>query len=236
MRLRHRPPEPKRRSFAASWGLVPGSRMGPMYRPQANIVDDECGWEILGSSHAGHLVTAAGNSLDATFVPYLVDTSGRRVLAHIARANPLWRSADGAAGLLIVTGADAYVSPSYYATKRETGRVVPTWNYTVVHAHGMMRVHHDADWLHEQVDRLTDRHEQHRDEPWAITDAPADYIDRNLEAIVGIELVIDRLEAKGKLSQNRSANDFAGVVAGLAHGDPQERAVARDMEAHAEPL
>lgn len=207
-----------------------------MYRPAANIVDEETGWEILASSHAGHLVTSVDGSLDATFLPFLVDASDRRVLAHIARANPLWRTADGAAALLIVTGADAYVSPSYYATKRDTGKVVPTWNYTVVHAHGTMRLHHDAGWLREHVDRLTDRHEQHRDHPWAITDAPADHIARNLNAIVGIELVVDRLEAKRKLSQNRSADDFAGVVAGLAHGDPQERAVAHDMNAHADPL
>ena len=206
-----------------------------MYRPAANIVDEDAGWEILAASHAGHLVTSADGSLDATFLPFLVDSQDGRIVAHIARANPLWRSADGAPALLIVTGADAYVSPSYYATKQDTGKVVPTWNYTVVHAHGTVHVHHDTGWLRDQVDRLTDRHEQHRDQPWAATDAPADYIDRNLKAIVGIELVVDRLEAKRKLSQNRSADDFDGVVAGLTQGNPQERVVAHDMDAWARP-
>lgn len=205
-----------------------------MYRPAANVVDEATGWEILAANPVGHLVTSVDGSLDAAFVPFLVDATDRRALAHVARANPLWRSADGATALLIVTGADAYVSPSYYATKRETGRVVPTWNYTAVHAHGTLRVHHDTGWLREQVDRLTDRHEQPRDEPWATTDAPADYVERNLRAIVGIELVVDRLEAKRKLSQNRSADDFAGVVAGLTHGTPRERAVAHDMRTHAD--
>jgi transcriptional regulator len=201
-----------------------------MYRPAANIVDEDTGWQVLAASHAGHLVTSAGETLDATFLPFLVDGDRRRVLAHVARANPMWRGAEGAPALLIVTGADAYVSPSHYATKRATGRVVPTWNYTVVHAHGILRVHHSAEWLRDQVDRLTERHEHDRPEPWSVTDAPPEYIDRNLKAIVGLELVVDRLEAKRKLSQNRSADDVAGVVAGLAHGTAQERAVADDME------
>lgn len=202
-----------------------------MYRPPANAVDTEAAWAMLADSHAGHLVTTVGDSLDATFLPFLVDADGRRVLAHLARANPQWRTVDGARALLIVTGADAYISPNYYATKRETGKVVPTWNYSVIHAHGTLRVHHDAEWLRDQVDRLTVHHEHGRDEPWEITDAPAEYIDRNLKAIVGIELIVERLEAKRKLSQNRSADDIAGVVAGLAHGNAQERAVADDMRA-----
>jgi transcriptional regulator len=205
--------------------------MASVYRPGANVVDEETGWKILAASHAGHLVTSAGGSLDATFLPFLVDEDDRRVLAHVARANPMWRDVDGAPGLLIVTGADAYVSPSYYATKGDTGKVVPTWNYTVVHAHGTLRVHDDVEWLRVQVDRLTHRHEHLRDEPWAITDAPAEYIDRNLRVIVGVELVVDRLEAKQKLSQNRPANDIIGVVDGLRQGSAQQRAVADDMEA-----
>jgi transcriptional regulator len=201
-----------------------------MYRPAANVVGDETGWQILAGARAGHLVTAEAGSLDATFLPFLVDVDARRVLAHFARANSQWRSADGARGLLIVSGADAYVSPSYYATKRETGKVVPTWNYTVVHAHGVLRVHDNVDWLRDLVGRLTDLHERGREEPWAITDAPAEYIDRNLRAIVGVELVVDRLEAKRKLSQNRSSEDIAGVVDGLSGGTAIERAVAGEMQ------
>ena len=199
-----------------------------MFRPAANAVDDSTGWEILAGLRAGHLVTAAAGSLDATFLPFLVDVDGRRVLAHVARANPQWRTADEAPGLLIATGADAYISPSYYATKQETGKVVPTWSYTAVHVHGVLRVHDDTDWLRDLVDRLTNLNEHGREDPWSITDAPADYIDRALEAIVGLELVVDRLEAKRKLSQNRSAEDIAGVVAGLSRGDAGERAVAVD--------
>ena len=200
-----------------------------MYRPASNAVDEVVGWQLLADRRAGHLVTAAAGSLDATVLPYVVDVERRRVLAHLARANPQWRTAADANALLIATGADAYVSPSYYATKAETGKVVPTWNYTTVHAHGVLRIHDDIEWLRDLVDRLTTMHEHTRDDPWAITDAPADYIDRNLKAIVGVELVIERLEAKQKLSQNRSAEDVAGVIEGLSRGTTDERAVAADM-------
>lgn len=207
-----------------------GWENGEVYRPTANVVDDETGWQILAGARAGHLVTAEAGSLEATFLPFLVDIDARRVLAHFARANPQWRSADGARGLLIASGADAYISPSYYATKRETGKVVPTWNYTVVHANGVLAVHDDADWLRGLVRQVTDLHERGREEPWAITDAPAEYIDRNLKAIVGVELVVDRLEATRKLSQNRSSEDIAGVIDGLSRGTAIERAVASEMQ------
>ena len=201
-----------------------------MYRPAANAVDGATGWQVLAGIPAGHLVTAQPGSLDATFLPFLVDVDAHRVLAHFARANPQWRSADGTRALLIATGADAYISPSYYATKRETGEVVPTWNYTVVHAHGVLRVHHDTEWLRDLVSRLTDLHERSREDPWAVTDAPAEYIDRNLKAIVGVELLVDRLDAKRKLSQNRSTEDIAGVLTGLSSGTFNERVVASDMQ------
>lgn len=149
----------------------------------------------------------------------------------MAKANPHWRTIDGAGALLIAAGPDAYVSPSYYATKQETGKVVPTWNYTVVHAHGTLRVHDDPEWLDGQVNLLTDLNERSREEPWAVDDAPADFIASNLRAIVGVELDVDRVEARRKLSGNRSAEDFAGVVAGLESGTPSERAVAADMRA-----
>jgi transcriptional regulator len=205
-----------------------------MYRPAPNVVDEATGWRILAGRRAGHLVTSDAGSFNATFLPFLVDVDGRRVLAHVARANPQWRSADGAGALLIATGADAYVSPSYYATKQQTGKVVPTWNYTTVHVHGVLRIHDDTEWLRDLVDRLTNLHERERERPWSISDAPADFIDRNLEAIVGVELVVDRLEAKRKLSQNRSPEDIAGVVEGLSRGDAAERAVAADMQRDAD--
>ena len=115
-----------------------------------------------------------------------------------------------------MTGPDAYVSPSWYATKAEHGKVVPTWNYSVVHLRGSIVVHDDPEWVRALVTRLTDRHESARDEPWAVTDAPADYIDKNLRPIIGVEVVVSSVEAKAKLSQNRSEADRAGVAAGLA--------------------
>ncbi len=115
-----------------------------------------------------------------------------------------------------MAGPQAYISPSWYAAKAEHGRVVPTWNYSSVHLTGTVTVHDDPEWVRDAVTRLTDRHEQPRAEPWAVTDAPETYVDKNLKAIVGIELTVAKVEAKAKLSQNRSEDDQAGVVAGLA--------------------
>jgi transcriptional regulator len=133
----------------------------------------------------------------------------------MARANPQWRTLSDTPALAIFQGPSAYVSPAWYATKRETGKVVPTWNYAVVHAHGPVRVIHDRDWLRTFVTRLTRRHEAARPDPWQVSDAPADYIDTQLAAIVGIEMPIARLEGKWKVSQNRPPADRAGVVEGL---------------------
>ena len=142
---------------------------------------------------------------------------GDRLVGHLARANAHWRRiVDGSPALAIVTGPDTYVSPSWYASKAEHGKVVPTWNYSVVHLRGRVAVHDDASWVRELVTRLTDRHEQPRPEPWSVTDAPADYVDKNLRPIVGVELLVSSVEAKAKLSQNRSDEDRAGVAAGLA--------------------
>ena len=131
--------------------------------------------------------------------------------------------------LAIFAGPDAYVSPNWYATKAETGKVVPTWNYEVVHAAGELVVHDDAAWVGDLVRRLTERHEAGQERPWSVDDAPADFVAAQLRAIVGIELRITRLEGKRKLSQNRSAADVRGVIAALAEGTPTQRAVARRM-------
>ena len=139
------------------------------------------------------------------------------MVGHLARANAHWRRiVDGSPALAIVTGPDAYVSPSWYATKVEHGKVVPTWNYSVVHLRGSVVVHDDAEWVRALVTRLTDRHESPRDVPWAVSDAPDDYIEKNLRPIVGVEVVVSSVEAKAKLSQNRSDSDRAGVASGLA--------------------
>lgn len=187
-----------------------------LYVPRFNAMDPDDVRPFVAAVATAQLVTVGDDGVpDATFLPVLWE--GDRLVGHLARANPHWRRiVSGSPALAIVTGPDTYVSPSWYATKAEHGRVVPTWNYSVVHLRGPVTVHDDADWVRGLVTRLTDRHEQPRAERWAVTDAPADYIGKNLRPIVGVELVVSSVEAKAKLSQNRSDEDRAGVGAGLA--------------------
>lgn len=182
------------------------------------------------------LVSFGSEGIEASHVPMLLDsTSGTlgTLHGHIAKANPQWRrAAAGIAALAIFLGPDAYVTPSWYATKRETGKVVPTWNYVAVHAYGELSFFEDPDRLLSLVTRLTEGREARRKEPWAVADAPADYIRGQLKGIVGFELPIARLEGKWKMSQNRPAQDRAGVIEGLtAEGAPDEAAVAEIMSA-----
>lgn len=167
----------------------------------------------------------------ATYLPLLWRDD--RLIAHFARANPHWREiAPDTPALVIVTGPEAYVSPSWYAAKAENGKVVPTWNYSAVHLTGTARVHEDTEWLRTAVEELTNEHEQRREEPWHVTDAPSSYIDGQLQGIVGVELTVTRVEGKAKLSQNRSRADREGVVAGLRKsGRPDEQGVADEMAA-----
>ena len=172
------------------------------------------------------LITCADGAPEANHLPLLIDPqpSPRGTLrGHVARANPLWRQLHaGREALVVFQGPQAYVTPSWYATKRETGKVVPTWNYAVVHASGPLIIRDDPAWLRDLVSRLTAQQEAPLPQPWRITDAPADYIEQMLGAIVGIEIPIARLEGKWKVSQNRPAADRDGVVAGLqARGDAQ---------------
>ena len=145
---------------------------------------------------------------------------------HVARANPVWREAAGAEVLAAFQGPQAYITPSWYPSKAANAKVVPTWNYAVVHLRGTLRVIEDAAWLRALVGRLTDVHEASRTQRWQVDDAPADYIEQMLRAIVGIEIEVTSLQGKWKLSQNRSAADRAGVAAGLAALDTD---TARDM-------
>ena len=187
-----------------------------LYVPRFNVMDPDDVRPFVHAVGTAQLVTVGEDGTpDATFLPVLWE--GDRLVGHLARANAHWRRiVDGSSALAIVTGADTYVSPSWYATKAEHGKVVPTWNYSVVHLRGAVTVHDDPTWVRGLVTRLTDRHEQPRAEPWAVTDAPADYVDKNLRPIVGVELVVGSVEAKAKLSQNRSDEDRAGVATGLA--------------------
>jgi transcriptional regulator len=172
---------------------------------------------LLAAGGLAQLVTPTAEGLIATPLPLLYDADRHALLGHVARNNPHWQAAAAASGesLAILTGPDAYVSPSFYPSKQEHGRVVPTWNYLTAHVHGRLVVHEDVEWLRALVIRLTDQHESSSPNPWAVTDAPAKFIDGQLRAIVGLELPLTRVEAKAKLSQNRSPADQQGVIDGL---------------------
>jgi transcriptional regulator len=175
------------------------------------------------------LVTTGPGGLDACHLPLLLENAPAplgTLLGHVARANPIWRETPPASeALVLFLGPDAYVTPTWYATKRVSGKVVPTWNYLAIHATGRVRFFQDRAQLLEVVTRLTDRHERTRTAPWEVTDAPADYVETMLGQIVGVELAITRLEGKWKASQNRNQADREGVSAGLA--DEGHAAMAR---------
>jgi transcriptional regulator len=204
-----------------------------VYTPPFNRLDDESELRaFVADVQVGWLVTSrAGAAPTASFLPVVwrADT----VIAHFAKANPHWREIeDDSPTLLIVTGPNAYVSPSWYAAKAEHGRVVPTWNYSAVHLTGTARIHEDPEWLRAAVTDLTAQHEEPRDEPWRVSDAPAPYIEAQLQGIVGVELTVTTVEGKAKLSQNRSDADRLGVMEGLrADGRPGGLGVADAMTA-----
>lgn len=175
--------------------------------------------DLVRAAHVGQLVTVGADGVpDATLLPVLWE--GDEVVVHLARANEHWRRiVDGAPGLVVVTGPDVYVTPRWYASKREHGRVVPTWNYSTVHLAGPVTVHDDAEWLRTAVTRLTDRHEGRTaadGDRWHVSDAPERFVSGQLRAIVGVSMSVTRVEAKAKLSQNRAPEDQRGVVEGLA--------------------
>lgn len=173
---------------------------------------------IMANHPLGILVTTGGG-LNANHIPFLLDASlgDLGVLtAHVARANPIWQqAANGSDVLVIFRGAESYISPNWYPSKHETHRQVPTWNYEVVHAHGKLTVHEDEKFLRGVVGRLTKTHEAQEPKPWKMGDAPQDYIDTMLKAIVGIQITITRLEGKAKLSQNREPRDQQGAIEAL---------------------
>ena len=206
-----------------------------MYTPSNFAINDlnELHQHILGA-RLGVLVTHGEQGLQASHLPLLLNVDhgpNGTLYGHLARANPQWRELqNGAEALVIFAGADAYVSPGFYPSKAEHGKVVPTWNYVAVHAYGTGEVFTDPDRLRDLVSALTDRHEAGRAQPWKVADAPADYIDGMLKAIVGFALPIQRLEGKRKLSQNRSSADIAGVREGLtASPDVHDQALAHLM-------
>jgi transcriptional regulator len=194
--------------------------MGSMYIPEHFAAEPEALEELLANLGAADLITVTEQGMLATFLPLLYDASAGEhgaLLGHVARNNDQWRRPALGEAMVVAHGVDGYVSPSYYATKAEHGRVVPTWNYFTAHVYGSFIVHDDPAWVADLVRRLTERHEAGREHPWSMDDAPVPYMQGQLRAIVGVELRISRIEAKAKLSQNRPAADIDGVVSGFEH-------------------
>jgi transcriptional regulator len=202
-----------------------------MYVPPAFREDDLAALHrTMREARLATLVIATADGLVATPLPLLLapeEGPYGTLHGHLARANPQWRLPPRGHAMALFMGPDAYVSPSWYAAKREHGKVVPTWNYVAVHAYGPVEFFEDPERLLEVVTRLTELHERPRAEPWAVSDAPAPFVRAQLKAIVGLRLPIARIEGKRKMSQNRSAADRAGVAAGLAASErASERAAA----------
>jgi transcriptional regulator len=207
-----------------------------MYIPAHFAPDQAQVEELLRSHGAADLVTLTAQGLVATILPFIYVPPGDSGTAephgalhgHLARNNEQWKLDSVGEALVIVRGPDAYITPGWYATKAETGRVVPTWNYVTAHVYGRLIVHDDPVWTEDLVRRLTTKHEAYRNHPWSVDDAPRAFIEGQLRAIVGIELAITRIEAKAKLSQNRSPADVEGVIAGLRERGDKE--MADDVE------
>jgi len=207
-----------------------------MYVPGHFGMDDGAVQELLVQHGAGDLVTTTDRGLVSTLLPFVYDPAPGAhgsLLGHFARTNDHWRLAPVGEAMVILRGPDAYITPRWYASKREHGRVVPTWNYSAAHLSGPVTVHDDPEWLREAVTRLTDHHEGRTadKERWHVDDAPARFVDGQLRAIVGVSMAVTGVEAKAKLSQNRSADDQAGVVEGLAGSADLGAAAVRDAMA-----
>ncbi|HET9082189.1 MAG TPA: FMN-binding negative transcriptional regulator [Trebonia sp.] len=198
------------------------------FAPDPALVD-----ELLRNHGAADLVTVTSEGLVATMLPFVYvppagdgDGTQGALHGHLARNNPQWKLEPAGEALAIVRGPDAYITPGWYASKAEHGRVVPTWNYVTAHVYGRLVVHDDPVWTEDLVRRLTAKHEAYREHPWTADDAPRSFIEGQLRAIVGISLEITRIEAKAKLSQNRPAADVEGVIAGLRERGDKESAEA----------
>jgi transcriptional regulator len=173
---------------------------------------------LIEAHPLGTWVTAAAGPLEVNHIPFVLETNRGEfgtLVGHVARANNVWKSASATESVVVFQGPESYITPSWYPTKHEHGKAVPTWNYVVVHAHGVPRVIDEPEWLRQHVAELTHRHEAGREVPWHVSDAPSGYIDALLGGIVGIEIPIARLVGKWKVSQNRALRDQLGVISGL---------------------
>ena len=216
-----------------------------MYTPKAfEVTDLPTLHAAMKQSELATLVTTTPGGLVATHLPLLLDeTRGEygTLTGHVSRANLQWRETDPEAeALIIFLGPDAYISPSWYPAKQETGRVVPTWNYAAIHVYGRLTFFEDPERLRTVVTELTRKHEAAFPAPWQVTDAPAAYIDSQLKAIVGFECRILRLEGKQKFNQNRSVEDRLGVIEGLRELEDERKIQVAELmegiESHRNPL
>jgi transcriptional regulator len=201
-----------------------------VYVPPKHAIDEEAAWAIIREAGAGMLVVAKSDGLQSVFVPVVVSEDRTKILSHVAKANSWWRSlndGDEVLGLFLV--ASAYVSPSNYPSRFESPGVVPTWNYVAAEVRGRLTVHDDPDWLQRQVRVLTSQFEAGRSPEWYVEDAPSEYVDRQVKAIVGIEIDVVAIQGKAKLSQNRPEVDHDSVRDNLAQGSPADRNVAARM-------
>jgi transcriptional regulator len=206
--------------------------------PQFAPADSAALHALMRAAPLATLVVPTAAGLQANPLPLQLreDAQGWVLAGHVARANPVWQALPTGEALAIFSGAQGYVSPGWYASKAAHGKVVPTWNYATVHAHGSLRWIDDAGWLRSFLEGLTDAHEARQAHPWHVSDAPEDFTAQLLRAIVGLELRITRLEGKFKLSQNRPAADQQGVLAGLQRqGDAGSAALAEAMRAALRP-
>jgi transcriptional regulator len=191
-----------------------------MYTPKYHALTNVAAMRAhIAEYPLGAWVCMAQSQLMANHIPFVLDVqhgAHGRLLGHVSRANPVWRQlADGAPSVVMFMGPHAYITPSWYPGKNQHGKVVPTWNYVTVHAHGMARPIEDTEWILDVINRLTDAQESRRDTPWRVSDAPAAYIDQMLKAVVGIEIKIERLEGRLKVSQDEDKQDRLGAVEGL---------------------
>ena len=213
-----------------------------MYVPKYHEESDLSVLHALVKAHPlGTWVTYSDAELMANHIPFLLDTTRGKhgtLIGHVARANRVWQSYSTTVNSVVVfQGVETYISPSWYPSKLSHGKAVPTWNYAVVHAHGLPRSVEDPEWLLTHLNQLTDVHEAEQALPWKVTDAPQDFIDRLLQAIVGIEIPIEKLVGKWKVSQNRPDPDKRGVVAGLlARDDARSAEMAALVGQHVSPV
>ena len=215
-----------------------------MYRPAAHRLDDVPEmWALIDAHPLGHWACPTADGLSGHHIPWRLERPGGAgglgtLIGHVARANRVWTQLpEQGASLVMFVGPQAYITPGWYPGKQAHGEVVPTWNYVAVHAHGVARAVHQPDAVRALLSRLTDAQEAQQPHPWRLTDAPADYIDRLLRAVVGIEITIERLEGRLKLSQDEAPQDRAGTVQGLRalqqpHTDALAELVARAATDH----